>query len=332
MRCRTRAQARASGAAPCVCTVCTRGAWRTRPRGLRAGIGLHAGAGQRAATDLHHQVVQRRGADAQHLAAPASAPPSMARPFWLPWQQKGNAPLCQRLAEVAHAGVALLAGLARACDHRGAQRVRGAPAPRARHRAARNLQCPRGGARQHGRGQRGVAATGDRQRRLRSGAVAARAAFDDRQVQQDAHQVARLVRAGHVAGLVLDPHLQPQPLAQRRRAAEGRDGESRGRRPRRWLVQPLHQAHEGGVAPCRARAPHARRTGTSRQRTKGLALSPRSSTASLARRCSSTWSPSPWPRCAQRKGVACVGGWLPAAAGADEDARARVTPRRVLAG
>ena len=57
----------------------------------------------------------------------------------------------------------------------------------------------------HGRGQSGVAATGDRQV---AAVLAAREpeTFGHLEVEEHAHQVPPLVRAGDVAGLVLDPH------------------------------------------------------------------------------------------------------------------------------
>jgi hypothetical protein len=56
-------------------------------------------------------------------------------------------------------------------------------------------------------------------------------------------------------GLVLDPQLQAQTLPQRRLGAEWGDGEAVPVDPCDGVVQPLHEAHEVGIAP----APRARR-------------------------------------------------------------------------
>ena len=61
--------------------------------------------------------------------------------------------------------------------------------------------APRG-AGHDGRGQGGVAAAGDGQRRVGIGQAEV---LGHAQAEHDAHEVARLVRAGDVAGLVLDP-------------------------------------------------------------------------------------------------------------------------------
>ena len=73
------------------------------------------------------------------------------------------------------------------------------------------------------------------------------------QLQRDAHQVARLVGTGHVAGLVLDPHaaraVQPHPAAQRR----GPEAVSVHGSDRR--VEPLHERHVPRVRPARRARP-----------------------------------------------------------------------------
>ncbi len=69
-----------------------------------------------------------------------------------------------------------------------------------------HVERPVGGARDHRRGERGIAAGGDGEP-ARAQAVAGRQPGDlqHAQIEHHPHEVARLVRAGHVAGLVLDP-------------------------------------------------------------------------------------------------------------------------------
>ena len=125
----------------------------------------------------------------------------MVRPFSLPWQQNGSAPAGQGLAEVAHAGVALLAGL---------RAGRSPPWRPARARRSSTATSASGGtktcrAREAARASTAAASAALPQLAMARGACPSDAAaalpgrLDHRQVQQQAHQVARLVRAGHVA-------------------------------------------------------------------------------------------------------------------------------------
>ena len=214
------ATARRLASAPCARAARAPGARRDRPR-----TGLHAGAGQRAAAHLHDEVVQRRRAAGEHLVD-------------------------QRLAAID--GQAVLVALA-------AERQRaGAPAPReSGARKGRRARPARAGRRRPSRRARAAARAPPARRpaarrpaaratrrapapprpapRCRSWRwpAAARRPARPREVQQDAHQVARLVRAGDVAGLVLDPQLEPGALAQRGRRGRTAWPGSRGRRPPR---------------------------------------------------------------------------------------------------
>ena len=291
--------------------------------GPRAGIGLHAGAGQRAAAHLHHQVVQRRGAGTQGLQH-QRLPAVDGQAVFVALAAERQRAAGQRLAEVAHAGVALLAGFARAGHHRGAQR--GQAVEHGGFGIGRHvdLQGPRGGPRQHCGGQRRVAATGNGQGRLCSDAAAAppgppstTARYSSRPIRWRA-----LCEPATLCVSSLTHNSTPSRSAQGRRGAEGRDGKAVAVDPRDGIVQPLHQAHEVGIAP----APRARRMpGVQRlapahegvgavvaveHGVVGQAVLQQVLAIALA-------------TVGAGKGVARVGGWLPAAGHADEGGSAQ---------
>ena len=91
-RARTRSKARASG-----WTVAGWTAWSARERRPTVPQAVDHGRQERPAADLHdHPVQTRRARPGRRSAAassqPSVSPPSIARPFRLPWQVKGTAP------------------------------------------------------------------------------------------------------------------------------------------------------------------------------------------------------------------------------------------------
>ena len=184
---------------------------RQQPRRDRARQRLHARAGERAATDLHDEVVELRRTTRQHLVDQGLATVDRESVLVALAAERQRAG-AQRFVKAVNAGIARFARCARARHDRRAERVQAIEHRRFGIRRDEDLQRTRSGAREHGRGERRVAATGDRQRRLVP-------ALRHREVEQDAHQVARLVRAADVPGLVLHPHARCR--AARRAPAAG---------------------------------------------------------------------------------------------------------------
>ena len=103
-------------------------------------------------------------------------------------------------------------------------------------------------------------------------------AFEHLQVDHDAHQVPGLVRAGHVAGLVLHPDAavrgEPQTCAERRASREGRDPKSATVDARHLFIEAADQRDVVVVRHADARARRDRseraagtgRTGSARRR------------------------------------------------------------------
>ena len=147
-------------------------------------------------------------------------------------------------------GIARLAGSARADDDDGPELPQ--PVDRGGVRAGGDehaqlaLGCPG----ENGSGQGGVAAARDGEGR--SG-IATGHRLGNPQLEQDPEQVACLVRARHVAGLVLDPDrtLRPQPGGVRdpRRPDERRDAEPAAVHAGDGVVELAHEVHVAGVAP-----------------------------------------------------------------------------------
>ncbi len=98
--------------------------------------------------------------------------------------------------------------------------------------------------------QRGVPAAGDGQRRGRVGQAEV---LRHPQAEHDAHEVAGLVGARHVAGLILDPQatqgVEAQAVVQAGRAHHGRGPEAVPVDRGDGLVQLAHEGHEALVAP-----------------------------------------------------------------------------------
>ena len=246
----TRAWARASGKPPCVWTVSRRGR-RSMSPAARASSKASAWAEAKAPPPTW--TTRRSRAEAwsgswSMSSQPSVAPPSMAWPLRLPWTVKGTAPAGDGSQQAVVGGVAGLSGLALAdLDLRlqAAEALEDRGLGAGRHE---DEQAAPGGARHDGRGQRRVAAAGDGQW---GGRVGQAEVLRHPQAEHDAHEVARLVGARDVAGLVLDPDASRRAEAQAagpgwasaRRAWSG----SRGRRPWRWHRQ------------ARARAPRSAR-------------------------------------------------------------------------
>ena len=190
--------------------------WRARQRSRsdRPRERLHARARERTAAHLHDEIVQRRGATGQHLVHQrlAAVDRQAVLVALAAERQRASA---QRLVEAVHAGVAPIAGRARAGDDGRTECVQSLEHGRLGIGRDVDLQGARRGTREHRRGERGVAAAGDRQRRPAAG-------LDDRQMEQQAHQVARLVRTADVSGLVLHPDLEAEAFAERRLPGERR--------------------------------------------------------------------------------------------------------------
>ena len=114
-------------------------------------------------------------------------------------------------------------------------------------------------------------------------------------MEQDAHQVACLVRAGDVAGFVLHPHLEPELFPQCRLAVERCGAKPVAVDGSDPVVQAAHQLDELRVAhSARARrVPGVEALAVAHERVLVIAWS---STEPVASRCARTWSPSSLPR------------------------------------
>ena len=114
-----------------------------------------------------------------------------------------------------------------------------------------DLEVPPDAARDDRGSQGGVPAAGDCQRPWRGGCRSS----GHLQFEQRAEQVARLVRAGDVAGLVLDPHAgvlrESQAFAQGAVALERGHAESRAVHVRQVVVESLDEVDHVSVGPAR---------------------------------------------------------------------------------
>ena len=191
---------------------------------------LDAGAGQRSPADLDDQVIQGAALARQigHELVAEGLAALDGQPVLRALGGERQRPPRQLLPQPQVRRVAERAGRARADDHRGLEFAQ--PGGQAGVGVGRDEhgQPPAAGPGHHGRGQGRVPAAGDGQLPA-AGGVEQTAALHDRQVDEHAHQVAALVRARHVAGLVLDPHPagggEGQGLAQFRAAEERRGAE-----------------------------------------------------------------------------------------------------------
>ncbi len=214
---------------------------------MRLAEAVAAGAGERAAADLHDQPVDRLagGCDlpGERLAA------LDGEPVEVPLARERQRALCERLLEPLHGGIAGNAGGAGADGDERAQLLE--PVQHERVGADRDEDAQRALARGRDdrRGERRVAAARDREvgpfRR-------AAEPLGDFEIHEHAEQVAGLVRAGDVAGLVLDPDAarsgEAEPVAELVAAAERRHREAVAVDGGDALVEPADERAELRVA------------------------------------------------------------------------------------
>ena len=189
---------------------------RRRARARRGS--LDARARERAAADLDDQPVEvGPPAEPATISQPSVSPPSMARPLRLPWQVNGSAPRPAPRASRRTVGSPATPGVrgqtaTRApsslepLEHRrvGVGRDEHARAALARRRRRRRRPAPRcRSSRWPGRGARPGRCRPSRSTTSRC--------------SEHAEQVPGLVRAGDVAGLVLDPDAAGRGEAERAR-------------------------------------------------------------------------------------------------------------------
>ena len=241
---RRAASARASGAHPSLCTASSRTP-RPSPQPVHA-----ANAPPPTWTST-----RSRSAPASASSHPIVRPPSRHSAFSGPCTLNGTRAGGDGLAEPQHGRVARrIVGAPLARVDRRAERLehgRARPATPTSARTRRSATTPAGRASPR-RSPR------CRTRRWRAAALAGRRRpqrLGGDEVQQDRDQVAGLVAAADVAGLVLDPHVGADGVGrQRRRAGERRDGE-----PVREL-RASSATQAASVMPWRrANAHHARR-------------------------------------------------------------------------
>ena len=213
------------------------------------GEGLGATARQCPAPDLDDEVVEVGPAAGQvgHHLVPDRLATLYGQAVLVALARKGQCPGVDLLAQPDVGGVAGHARRAGAHDHIGPQVAEAVDDPGVGVDRYEHAQAPATGGRDHGRGQGGVAATGDGQ----IGPVARTGqpqAFGHLEVQEHTHQVPRLVRAGDVAGLVLDPHpaatLKAQALGEVLAALEGRGPKTNAVHGGDGTVEALDQGQE----------------------------------------------------------------------------------------
>ena len=325
------------------------GLHRVEAGGRRNGIehgclveGLGAGARERAATDLHDEAVEghagRREVGGELVAERLAA--FHREPVQVSLAGERERSLGDRLQEPVHGRIARLP-----CDPRADGEVRPEllePGENHRIGVDRDEDAKRAPTRSGDdrRGERGIAATRDREVGA-AGGVGQPELLRDLEVEQHPEQVAGLVRPRDVPGLVLDPDAaplrEPEPLAQRIAAGEGRGGEAVPVDGGDLPVEPAHEraerlvreaagdrnvigAQEGAVADERVRLRVVQGEAHGRE----VEVAPQDVVEVVVR---------PDVRARERIRVARVG--LGAAAGADEPAggcrhRASRTPVRAL--
>ena len=209
--------------------------------------GLGAGARERAATDLHDEAVEGRAGRREvgdELVAEGLA--SFHRePVQVSLARERERSRGDRLQEPVHGRIAGLP-----CDPRADGEVRPELLqPCENHRVGvdrdEDVEGAPPGCGDDRRGERGVAAARDREVGA-AGGVGQPELLRDLEVEQHPEQVPGLVRPGDVPRLVLDPDAtplgEPEPLAERVAAAEGRGGEAV---PVDGGDLPVEPAHEG---------------------------------------------------------------------------------------
>jgi hypothetical protein len=192
----------------------------------RLAQGLDGRAGQRSPADLDDEVIQAVVAEVGDKLVAERLPALDGQAVLGALGGERQRTVIQFPAQRQVRGVAPDARLAGADDHRGPQVAQPAGEAGVGLRRDEHGQRPAAGPGHHGRRQGRVPAARDGQGAA-TGRVEQAEALHDGQMDEHAHKMPALVRAGHVAGLVLDQHAAGLGEAQRRaefRAA----GERRG--------------------------------------------------------------------------------------------------------